>query len=168
MQSFSSVTAVTFDPFEEILWTGLGNVSYCMLCSLFSLAMQGRLVSYVGQNMERYTSVQAHNSEVIFLHSEVPAFAKNISFRFVKSWLRKIMWSLLLLTMYAAILEEVCYNYLTGTFEPLLFFFFCFVQVLIVICFFFSAQRKSLSFPALWLLISDVTSCFLEAPRTIS
>ncbi len=73
MQSFSSVTAVAFDPYEELLWTGLGNVwnffkrEKIRLRWPFLLSFQGRLVSYLSPNMERYTAVQAHHSEVTFI-----------------------------------------------------------------------------------------------------
>lgn len=43
------ITTISFDPFEEILWTGTAS---------------GRVVSYVHDSMERYTSIMCHPSEI--------------------------------------------------------------------------------------------------------
>jgi PAB-dependent poly(A)-specific ribonuclease subunit 2 len=50
LSSVHSVGAVTFDPYEEILWTGLSN---------------GKIVSYLNPTMEKYTSFQAQNGAAI-------------------------------------------------------------------------------------------------------
>eukprot|EP01102_Stenamoeba_stenopodia_P011267 TRINITY_DN3445_c0_g2_i2.p1 TRINITY_DN3445_c0_g2~~TRINITY_DN3445_c0_g2_i2.p1 ORF type:complete len:224 (-),score=26.49 TRINITY_DN3445_c0_g2_i2:611-1282(-) len=43
------VTAVAFDSYEELLWTGLSN---------------GRLVSYLNPGLEKYTSFMAHSTTI--------------------------------------------------------------------------------------------------------
>lgn len=58
-----SVSAVSFDAFEELLWTGHTGVRYAFYFEWLDWFtadnLQGRVVSYYGPGLEKYTAFQS-------------------------------------------------------------------------------------------------------------
>ena len=72
-----SITALAFDPYQELLWTGDDKVSalvYYFLASIISrrfiyyffehVTPKGRVASFHGTSMHPYTSFRSHESQV--------------------------------------------------------------------------------------------------------
>jgi len=57
-------TAVAFDDVQELLWIGNDSVSHCYIGQGQSLTLlKGRIVSFYGSGLQRYTSLRAHLDE---------------------------------------------------------------------------------------------------------
>jgi len=67
------VTAIAFDTYEELLWTGekrcCRNTRVCFLKKKLQIKKKtglsnGRLVSYINPGLEKYTSFMAHSTTI--------------------------------------------------------------------------------------------------------